>query len=183
VDAHLGDALELCVRMDEMITSEIERVEQTLSDETRDIDAIQRLKTIPSVGDRVSVMLYAWIGDVKRFSSARELASYAGLVPSVRQSGTSQQLGRITKAGAPQLRSVLVQASHVLMFRCRRPEAAPLQAIVQRIHTGRGRRKIAVVAGARHILRIAYYILRDGTEYDPSLLRSITKEEEQPSAA
>jgi transposase len=102
------------------------------------------------------------------------LASYAGLVPSVRQSGSTLQLGRITKAGSPQLRCVLVQAAHVLLFRCRSVEAQPLKAIAERVHTTRRRRKIAVVAAARHILRIAYYVLRDGTTYEPSKLASMS---------
>ena len=60
----------------------------------------------------------------------------------------------------------------------------PLQAIAARIHKARARRKIAVVAAARHILRIAYYILRDGTVYDPSRLHNPAAEETaQPSAA
>jgi hypothetical protein len=67
---------------------------------------------------------------------------------------------------------MLVQSGHVLLFRCRSEHAAPLKKIGERIHTARARRKIAVVASARHILRIAYYVLRDGTEYDPKLLRS-----------
>ena len=51
-----------------------------------------------------------------------------------------------------------------------------------RVHTTRARRKIAVVAAARHILRLAYYILRDGSRYDPELLHSATKEVQQPAA-
>ena len=51
-----------------------------------------------------------------------------------------------------------------------------------RVHTNRARRKIAVVAAARHILRLAYYILRDGSQYDPQLLHSATKEVQQPAA-
>jgi hypothetical protein len=39
------------------------------------------------------------------------------------------------------------------------------------VHTSRGRRKIATVTLARHLLRIAYYILRDGTTFDPKRLR------------
>lgn len=68
--------------------------------------------------------------------------------------------------GAPALRATLVQAVHVLLSRCRGAEATPLQAIGLRIQGTRGRRKIAVVAVARHLLRIAYYLLRDGTTYD-----------------
>jgi len=47
-----------------------------------------------------------------------------------------------------------------------------------RVHTARKRRKIAVIAAARHILRIAYYVLRDGTVYDPARLAAA-----EPAAA
>ena len=124
------------------------------------------------------LMVYAWVGDVGRFRSARELGSYAGLVPSVRQSGEKQVLGGITKMGSPQLRSVLVQAGHVLLWRCQSEESAPLKAIALRVQTARARRKIAVVAAARHILRIAYYVLRDGTTYDPARLRPAPAKDE-----
>ena len=82
----------------------------------------------------------------------------------------SQRLGSITKTGSKALRSTLVQAAHVLMNHCRSAEAKPLQAIGERVRSSRGRRKIATVALARHLLRIAYYILRDGTAYDAKRL-------------
>ena len=92
----------------------------------------------------------------------------------MRQSGATVQMGRITKQGAPALRATLVQAAHVLLSRCRKAEATPLQAIGLRIRGTRGRRKIAVVAVARHLLRIAYYILRDGTTYDAARVGTMT---------
>jgi transposase len=96
----------------------------------------------------------------------------------VRQSGEKQTLEGITKMGSPQLRSVLVQAGHVLLWRCQSEESAPLKAIEERAQTARARRKIAVVAAARHILRIAYYVMRDGTTYDPTRLRPAPKKDE-----
>ena len=38
----------------------------------------------------------------------------------------------------------------------------------------RGRRKIAVVALARHLLRIAYYVLRDETTYERTRVGQVT---------
>jgi len=123
------------------------------------------LKTIPGVGDLVAATIYAWVGEIERFPDAKSLGAYAGLVPSVWQSASSHVTGQITKQGSKALRSALVQSAHVLMNRCRSAEAAPLRAIGARIQTSRKRRKIAAVALARHVLRIAYYILRDGTTY------------------
>jgi hypothetical protein len=56
------------------------------------------------------------------------------------------------------------------MNRCRSTEAKPLRAIGERVRTSRVRWKIATVALARHLLRIAYYVLRDGPVYDPRRL-------------
>ena len=176
LDVDLHEALSLCDRMDQTLTKELKQIETQLFGQAEKIEAIQRLMTIPAVGIKVATMVYAWIGDIKRFPDARSLASYAGLVPSVHQSGSICTHGSITKQGAPQLRSVLVQAGHVLLSRCKREESAPLRALAERVHVARGRRKIAVVAAARHLLRLSFYILRDGTTYDPSRLSSNTEE-------
>lgn len=172
LDATVADSVDLCQRMHATLTTELQQVERLLHDRAQNIDVVQRLMTVPAVGERVALTIYAWVGDVRRFRSARELASYAGMVPSVRQSGDKAQLGSITRAGSPELRRMLVQAGHVLLFRCRAAETAPLRAIAERVHTARARRKIAVVAAGRHILRLAYYVMRDGTTYDPARLRS-----------
>jgi transposase len=173
IDEHLGQALELCQRMHATATIELNRIDAVIHQRARNIEAVQRLLTIPGVGEQVALMIYAWVGDVGRFRSARELASYAGLVPTVRQSGSTQSLGGITRMGSPQLRTMLVQAGHALLWRCRSEQSLPLKALAQRVHSARKSRKIAVIAAARHILRLAYYVLRDGTLYDPTRLRSI----------
>ncbi len=171
--------LELCQRQQSLLSLELKRAEAELRERSRSIEAIGRLQTIPGVGALTATTIYAWVGDVRRFPDAKALAAYAGLVPSIRQSGEIQRLGSITKTGSKALRSTLVQAAHVLMNRCRSSEAKPLQAIGERVRTSRGRRKIATVALARHILRIAYYVLRDGTAYDPKRLRIVAEAEDK----
>ena len=176
MDCELHNAVTLCERMEKTISDELAELEKTLFAQAKEIDEVQRLMTIPGVGIKVATVIYAWVGDVTRFPNARTLASYAGLVPSVHQSGASSYNGRITKQGSSELRRVLVQAGHVLLCRCQKDDAIPLKRIPERIQTSRGRRKIAVVAAARHILRIAYYIIRDKTTYDSSRLASATEE-------
>ncbi len=170
LDEHLANTLARCQRMHETLLGERRQLDATLLRKASEIDAVRRLQTIPAVGPWVALTTYAWVGDVSRFPDARSLTSYAGLVPSVWRSGESERSGGITKQGSPVLRSMLVQSGHVLLGRCSSATAGPLKAIATRIHTNRKRRKIAVVAAARHILRIAYYVLRDGTVYDPARL-------------
>ena len=98
LDVHLAEALELCRRNESALTEELGQIEGTIRAETRDIDAVRRLKTIPAVGDQVAVRIYAWVGKVTRFDNARKLASYAGLVPSVWQSGESCRLAALGRS-------------------------------------------------------------------------------------
>ncbi|MGH8896653.1 MAG: IS110 family transposase [Egibacteraceae bacterium] len=172
--ASLTAALALCQRQEAALRTELAQLDAAVRARTQSVDAIQRLMTVPGIGPLTATMLYAWVGDIRRFPHAKQLAAYAGLVPTVRQSGNTVQLGRITKQGTPALRATVVQAAHVLLSRCRGPEATPLQAIGLRIRGTRGRRKIAVVAVARHLVRLAFYILRDGTTYDAGRVGTMT---------
>jgi transposase len=181
MDSELHEAVALCERMEKTLGDELSTLEKILFAQAKEIDEVKRLMTIPAVGIKVATVIYAWVGDVSRFPDARSLASYAGLVPSVHQSGASSYNGRITKQGSSELRRVLTQAGHVLLWRCQNEDSIPLKRIAERVNTSRGRRKIAVVAAARHILRLAYYILRDGTTYDPT--RLMPKDEEVDQAA
>jgi transposase len=170
----LAEALALCQRQEATLRAELQQVDTLLRSRPQTVGAIERLMSVPGIGVLVATTIYAWVGDVRRFPHAKALAAYAGLVPTVRQSGGAVHVGGITKQGAPALRTTLVQAANVLLSRCRGTEAVPLQAIGERIRGSRGRRKIAVVALARHLLRIAYYILRDGTTYDARRLGTMT---------
>ncbi len=170
IETRLLEGLGLCHRQQMILGEELEHIEGQLQMKTDGIEEVERLMTIPGVGHIAATTLYAWVGDIGRFPNSKALCAYAGLVPSVRQSGDSNRLGGITKQGAPALRGVLVQAAHVLQSRCRSEGARPLQAIYDRIRGTRGRRKVAIVALARHILRVAFHILRDGSKYDASRL-------------
>jgi transposase len=51
------------------------------------------------------------IGDWRRFSNRRQIASYTGLCPSEHSSGGSRRLGSVTKHGNPRLRHILIEAA------------------------------------------------------------------------
>jgi transposase len=72
------------------------------------IKALQALRGVEMVS---SVTLVAEIADFRRFSSAAELMSYVGLVPSENSSGSSRRLGGITRAGNSHVRRILVESA------------------------------------------------------------------------
>ena len=98
------------------------------------------------------LVMLAEIGDITRFGSARKLASWAGLTPTVRGSDLTVRHGHISKQGSAWLRWVMNQAAQTAK---RSPEfAAAYAAIAQR----RGK-KIATIAISRKLLTRAYHLL------------------------
>jgi transposase len=74
------------------------------------LPGLKRLLQGRGFGLVAAIGILAEIGDVTRFQSGKQLASYAGLVTSVRQSGTSERYGHITKEGRRLLRGFRVEA-------------------------------------------------------------------------
>lgn len=132
---------------------------------TKDIELI---KTIPGMGEISSRTIQAAIGDIKRFKCAKQLTSYCGLVPTVYASGERVEYGHITREGRSEVRRVGVQCAHALL-RTKALEAQPLRKWWLRIARRRGI-KTAVVALARKLITITFYVLRDQKEYDYTLL-------------
>jgi transposase len=123
----------------------------------------RRLMTVPGVGPNTALRFVATIDEIKRFGTAHDVQSYLGLTPGENSSSSRVQRTRLTKAGSPQMRFLLVQAA----WSARR--CAPSHPIVKwagQIAERRGN-QIASVALARKLAGILFAIWRDGTTYLP----------------
>jgi transposase len=83
-----------------------------------DVEVVERLCSVPGVGVVSAATVVAELGDVKRFSSEKEVCNYCGITPSLRQSGKKRWNGHITKHGSKWLRRVLVQCA-LAAVKCR----------------------------------------------------------------
>ena len=117
------------------------------------------LLTTIRIGYFSALLIYAEVGDIKRFPNSKKLCSYAGLVPSIRQSGNKVITGKITKERNKLLRWVLVQCAFVAI---RNDEK--FRNFYERIKQRKGPQK-AIVATARKLLTIVYAVLRDKKPY------------------
>jgi len=129
---------------------------------------IALMKTLPGIGEISSRTINAAIGCIKRFDRAKKLTSYGGLVPTVRSSGEHTEYGHITREGRSEIRRVAIQCAHALL-RSKSVESLPLRKWFENIAMRRGART-AVVALARKMLTIMFYMLRDKKPYDYRLL-------------
>ncbi len=71
----------------------------------------QLLESIPGIGAATAALLLAELGDITQFGDARQVAAFAGLVPRIRESGTSlrgrSRLSKLSKVGSSRLRKSL----------------------------------------------------------------------------
>src|SRR5690348_9226445 len=143
-----------CLAVIDGLAPLIERIDGELRQHAKADPRVKVLTALPGIGQFTALMMLAEIGDITRFGSARKLASWAGLTPTVRGSDLKVRHGHISKQGSAWLRWVLNQAAQTAK---RSPEfAASYAAIAKR----RGK-KIATIAVARKLLTRAWHLLNE----------------------
>jgi transposase len=128
------------------------RIDGELHQHAKADPRVKVLKTLPGAGEFTALVMLAEIGDITRFGSARKLASWAGLTPTVRGSDLTVRHGHISKQGSAWLRWALNQAAQTAK---RSPEFAATYAAI----SGRRGKKIATIAIARKLLTRAWHLL------------------------
>jgi len=107
-----------------------------------------------------SLMVVAEIADIRRFCSCKKLVSFAGLNPSVSQSGEKCYLGNISKQGSKHLRWILIQCANIAAQKDKK-----LKSYYMKKKLGKGHNK-AIVAVARKMLINIYVMLKHNITYD-----------------
>lgn len=128
----------------------------------REDEICQRLMTTPGVGPITALTFKAAVDDPTRFKRSRTVAAHFGLTPRRFQSGETDNLGAISKAGDREVRAALYTAAHALMTRS--IGWSSLKAWGMRLMKTKGRRK-AVVAVARKLAVILHRMWIDGEEF------------------
>jgi transposase len=105
----LRSQVDRLLRIHDTLTREIHLMDDEVKRLRRDHPMIERLHTIPGVGLFGALVLIAEIGAIERFSSAHQLAAYAGLVPSTRSSGGKTTPGPVGHSSNRWLNWVLVE--------------------------------------------------------------------------
>jgi transposase len=162
------DKLELneaCALQRDLLTSDLKdhaekiaRVEKYLRKVAERHPGVALLRTMPGVGPRTAEALIAYIDDVRRFGRVKQVGCYFGLVPCQDASGDVNRLGHITRDGPSTVRKLLCEASWVAIRR-----SHTVRAFFERVMRGdRLRKKIALVAVAHYLVRVAAAMLRSG---------------------
>ena len=112
--ASLSLSIKQSVQTIRTIESQIDQINQLL--EHHITESKTTLLSIPGVGTQTGAIILAEIGDINRFKSDDALLAYAGLDPSVYQSGNYEGNFKISKRGSSILRWAIFQAAKVAVI-------------------------------------------------------------------
>ena len=124
--------------------------------------------TIPGIGYTLGAQIVSEIGDVRRFRNASSIVKYAGINPSISQSGKfSSEENHITKQGSPYLRRALYLAA-MAQLKLKSPF---YDYYAKKRADGKSHRE-ALVAVARKLVHVIYAVLSKQEPYDPNAAKS-----------
>jgi len=128
----------------------------------------KRLQQLRGVGPLVATALLATVGNAEQFANGRQMAASLGLTPKQHSSGGKDRLLSITKRGDAHLRSILIHGARSVI-RTAKPKDDRLSRWVTSL-AERRHPNVAAVALANKTARIAWAMLRHGTDYEPDYI-------------
>lgn len=144
----------------ELLDSQINTASDEIKDIVESIDSV--ILTIPGIGPINGGMILGEIGDINRFSKPRKLLAFAGLDPSVYQSGNfSATKTRMSKRGSGVLRYALINAAHNVV----KNNATFKEYYDSKRAEGRGHYN-ALGHCAGKLVRVIYKMLTDDVEFN-----------------
>lgn len=121
------------------------------------------LHTIPGIGMIATATILVEIGDIHRFKSSSALVAFAGIDPTVRQSGEFNSThNHMSKRGSPYLRHAIFLAATTCSF-----HNSPLNAYYKKKRDQGKHHLTATRAVARKLTTVIYAVLRDSKPYEP----------------
>ena len=156
---------------------DLQGLEQRVKELDKQIEAVseshpdaKRLKQLRGIGPLTSTALVAQLGDGKHFKRGRQAAASLGLTPRHHGTGGKNLVYGITKRGDPYLRCILIHGARAVVSQAKQRDdnlSRWLTDLASRKHTN-----VAAVALANKTVRIAWAMLRHGTDYDPEFARA-----------
>ena len=125
-----------------------------------------RMLTIPGIGEISAATILSEYGDIKNFSSPNKMLAFAGLDPSINQSGTLESNGKMVKHGSGHLRyAIMNSAMTILRFS---PEF--YDYYLKKRSEGKCHR-VALSHVCKKLIRVIYTLEKNDIDFDPSLLK------------
>ena len=163
-DSSISIQITQTIEQIELLNSQLDNVEAQISDITLALDSV--IMTIPGMSTLEAGMILGEIGDIHRFSNPSKLLAFAGLDPTVCQSGKfNASHTRMSKRGSRILRYALVYSAHNVV----KNNSTFKEFYDSKISQGRGH-YAALGHCAGKLVRIIFKLLTDNLPFDPTRL-------------
>ena len=121
------------------------------------------LHTIPNISPIIAACILSEIGDIRRFHNSSALVAYAGIDPTVKQSGEfCSTRNHMSKRGSPYLRHAIFLAASCCSF-----HENPFNDYYKKKRSQGKHHLSAVGAVSNKLTTVIYAVLRDGKPYEP----------------
>jgi transposase len=143
-----------------------EQIRQVVKANASLAKAVELLTSIPGVGILTAVTVLAIMPEIDQLESARQLAAFAGVTPSQRQSGTVTGRTHLSKLGHRRLRKALYFPALAALRSNRRVQAMAIRL------AQKGKGKMVIVGAAMRLLtHLIFGVLKNQIPFDPDYLR------------
>lgn len=152
--------LELRMLLEEykLLQEQISRLDSRISKLMSSMDS--HLCSIPGIGEHTASVILGELGDIDRFESAEKVVAFAGLDPSISESGRSRKTGNISKRGSRHLRAALYRASLSAI------RTNPVCKIFYERLRGRGKPfRLCLTAVSRKLLHIIFSVEKNKRDF------------------
>jgi transposase len=142
------------------LEQEVTALEEALIARGKALPGVERLLQVRGMTLWMAIRLRAESGDIAGFAHAKQLVSYAGLAPSVRQSHEATRHGKLTKRGRKRWRTLAMRAVWALST----GPSTPLAEFYAQKQRQKGAGK-ALCATARKLLTLSFVMLKQDWDY------------------
>ena len=142
----------------------IEPIDKQISIIIKDLNP--RMLSIPGVGEISAATILSEYGDISNFSSPNKMLAFAGLEPSIIQSGTLEHNGKMVKHGSGHLRYTIMNIALVIL----RHSPTFYDYYLKKRSEGKCHR-VALSHVCKKLIRVIYCLEKNNIDFDPSLLK------------
>ena len=125
-----------------------------------------RMLTIPGIGELSAASILAEYGDIKNFSSPAKMLAFAGLEPSVIESGTLSSNGKMVKHGSGHLRYSIMNTAMIIL----RYSPTFYDYYLKKRSEGKCHR-VALSHVCKKLIRVIYSLEKYNIDFNPALLK------------
>lgn len=152
------------VSMYNVLTSKIDPINKQISTIIKELNP--KMLSIPGLGEISAATILSEYGDISNFSSPNKMLAFAGLEPSVIQSGTMEHRGKMVKHGSGHLRYSIMNASMCIL----RYSPTFYDYYLRKRSEGKCHR-VALSHVCKKLIRVIYSLEKNEVDFDSSLLR------------